>query len=73
MPKEDNPYLGFRAIRYCLKNKELYMTQLRSFVRASAFGDIRIMAPLVTCVDELCAVREMVSNIMKEYDTIGVQ
>ena len=73
MPKEDNPFLGFRAIRYCLKNKELYMTQLRALVRASAYGDIRIMAPLVTCVDELRAVREMVSNIMKEYDTIGVQ
>ena len=49
------------------------MTQLRALVRASAYGDIRIMAPLVTCVDELRAVREMVSNIMKEYDTIGVQ
>lgn len=73
MPKEDNPFLGFRAIRYCLKNKELYIKQLRALIRASAYGDIRIMVPLVTCVDEIRSVREMVCSIMKEYDSTGVQ
>lgn len=72
MKKEENPFLGFRAIRYCLKNKDLYMTQLRALVRASAFGDIRIMVPLVTCVDEIRAVKAMVKDIMAEYSASGI-
>lgn len=72
MKKEENPFLGFRAIRYCLKNKDLYMTQLRALVRASAFGDIRIMIPLVTCVDEIRAVKAMVKEIMTEYSASGI-
>ncbi|MDE6149574.1 MAG: phosphoenolpyruvate--protein phosphotransferase [Ruminococcus sp.] len=72
MKKEENPFLGFRAIRYCLKNKDLYMTQLRALVRASAFGDIRIMVPLVTCVDEIRAVKDMVKAIMDEYSASGI-
>lgn len=72
MKREENPFLGFRAIRYCLKNKDLYMTQLRALVRASAFGDIRIMIPLVTCVDEIRAVKAMVKEIMAEYSASGI-
>lgn len=72
MKREENPFLGFRAIRYCLKNKDLYMTQLRALVKASAFGDIRIMIPLVTCVDEIRAVKAMVKEIMAEYSAIGI-
>lgn len=72
MKKEENPFLGFRAIRYCLKNKDLYMKQLRALVRASAFGDIRIMVPLVTCVDEIRAVKAMVKDIMAEYSASGI-
>lgn len=72
MKREENPFLGFRAIRYCLKNKDLYMTQLRALVKASAFGDIRIMIPLVTCVDEIRAVKAMVKEIMAEYSASGI-
>ncbi len=68
LSKEDNPFLGFRAVRYCLKNRELYTSQLRAILRASAYGDIRIMVPLVTCVDELRAVKEIIKELMSELD-----
>lgn len=72
MTKEENPFLGFRAIRYCLKNREMYSTQLKALVKASAYGDIRIMIPLVTCVDELREVRKMVNEIMREFDSKNI-
>lgn len=68
LEEEENPFLGFRAIRYCLQRTDLYKTQLRALVRASAFGKIKIMVPLVTCVDELRSVKAMVADIMKELD-----
>ena len=52
MEKEDNPFLGFRAVRYCLDRKEMYKIQLRALIRASVFGKIKIMIPLVTCVND---------------------
>ena len=51
--REDNPFLGFRAVRYCLKNKDLYKKQLRALLRAAYFGDVKIMIPLVTSLDEV--------------------
>ncbi len=51
--KEENPFLGHRAIRYCLDNKELFKKQLRALLRASVYGNIKIMLPLVTCVEEV--------------------
>lgn len=66
LPKEDNPFLGYRAIRVCLERKEMYHAQLRALVRASAFGDIRIMVPMITCLDELRQVKEMVEGIKEE-------
>lgn len=72
MKKEDNPFLGFRAIRYCLQNKELYRLQLKALIRASAFGDIRIMIPLITCVDELRQVKIMIKGIMAELDVENI-
>lgn len=68
LKKEENPFLGFRAVRYCLKNKELYQTQLRAILRASAYGNIAIMIPLVTQVDEVTRVRAIVQTIKKELD-----
>ncbi len=68
MEKEQNPFLGFRAIRYCLHNPEMYRAQLRALLRASAYGDLRIMIPLVTGVDELRQVRAMVAELMTELD-----
>lgn len=72
MKKEENPFLGFRAIRYCLKNRKLYADQLHALLRASAFGDIRIMVPMVTCIDELRDVKSMVREIMTQLDSDGI-
>lgn len=68
LEKEENPFLGFRAVRYCLKNRELYHTQLRALLRASAYGNIKIMVPLVTSLNELTEVKEMISQIKTELD-----
>ena len=70
--KEENPFLGYRAVRYCLGNRDNYMIQLRAIVRASAFGKVKIMVPLVTCVEEIRAVKEMVSEIKKDFDEKGI-
>ena len=72
LEEEDNPFLGFRAIRFCLQREDIYKTQLRALVRASAFGKIKIMVPLVTCIEELRQVKAMVTDIMKELDAEGV-
>lgn len=72
LEKEDNPFLGFRAIRFCLQRKDIYETQLKALVRASAFGKIKVMVPLVTGLDELRQVKAMIADIMKEYDAAGV-
>jgi len=69
---EDNPFLGFRAIRYCLQRKDIYKIQLKALLRASAFGKIKIMVPLVTGVDELRQVKAMIKDIMAELDKEGV-
>lgn len=73
LEKEENPFLGFRAIRFCLQRRDIYETQLRALVRASAFGRIKVMIPLVTGVDELRQVKAIVADIMKEYDAAGVE
>ena len=70
--KEENPFLGYRAVRYCLGNKDSYSVQLRAIVRASAFGKVKIMIPLVTCVEEVRAVKEMVAEIKKNFDEKGI-
>lgn len=69
---EDNPFLGFRAIRYCLQRKDIYDIQLKALLRASAFGKIKIMVPLVTGVDELRQVKAIIKDIMAELDKEGV-
>ncbi len=71
LEKEDNPFLGFRAVRYCLKNEDVYKVQLRALLRASAFGDVKIMIPLVTCVEEVRAVKALVKKLMAELDAEG--
>ena len=68
LKKEENPFLGFRAVRYCLKNSEIYKTQLRALLRASAYGDLQIMIPLVTGVDEVRQVKTLIREIRAELD-----
>ena len=71
MVKEENPFMGFRAVRYCLANPDQYKVQLRALLRASAFGDIKIMIPLVTCVEEVVAVKELVEQCKAELTEEG--
>ena len=70
--KEENPFLGYRAVRYCLANPEQYKVQLTALLRASAFGDIKIMVPLVTNIDEIRQVKDLVKECMAELDERGV-
>ena len=69
---EENPFLGFRAIRFCLKRRDIYEVQLRALLRASSFGDIKIMVPLVTGVDELRAVKVILEDIKRQLDKDGI-
>lgn len=70
---EENPFLGYRAVRFCLDRMEdIYKPQLRALLRASAFGNIRIMVPLVTCVDEIRAVKAMVAELKADLDEKGI-
>ena len=70
--KEENPFLGFRAVRYCLANPDMYKTQLRAITRASAFGKAKIMVPLVTTVDEVRDVKKLVEEIKGELRAEGI-
>ncbi len=72
LEKEDNPFLGYRAIRFCLNREDIYKTQLRAILRASAFGKVSIMVPLVTCVKEVRDVKALVEKIKTELDSEGV-
>lgn len=63
MEKEENPFLGHRAVRYCLDNSELYEVQLRALLRASAYGNVKIILPLVTTVTEIKRVRALLERI----------
>lgn len=72
LSKEDNPFMGFRAVRYCLHREDVYKPQLRALLRASAFGNIKIMIPLVTCVDEVREVKAMIENIKAELDSENI-
>jgi phosphoenolpyruvate-protein phosphotransferase (PTS system enzyme I) len=70
--KEDNPVLGLRALRLCMQHRDMFKTQLRALLRASAFGKIKIMFPLVSGVQELRQVKTLVREIRLELDHQGV-
>ena len=73
MEPEENPFMGFRAVRYCLENADQYKVQLRALLRAGAFGDVKIMVPLVTCVEEVRAVKALVEECKAELESEGFQ
>ena len=70
--KEDNPVLGLRGLRLCMKHRDMFKTQLRALLRASAFGNIKIMFPLVSGVQELRQVKTLVREIRNELDEQGI-
>ncbi|MGI6229340.1 MAG: phosphoenolpyruvate--protein phosphotransferase [Tractidigestivibacter sp.] len=72
MQHEDNPFMGFRAVRYCLNNPDQYKVQLTALLRASAFGDIKIMLPLVTCIDEVRQAKDLIEECKHDLDERGV-
>lgn len=73
LEKDENPFLGYRAIRLCLDRKEdIYKPQLRALLRASAYGNIRIMVPLVTCIEEYRQARALVEELKGELDSKGI-
>lgn len=71
-PPEDNPFLGVRGIRFCQKEKELFKTQLRAILRASAFGNISIMIPMVTYPQEMETARELIAACREELKSEGI-
>ena len=71
--KEENPFMGFRAIRYCLKNRDSFRIQLRAILRASAFGNVSIMFPLITCVEEVREGKALVEELKEELTAQGIE
>lgn len=73
IPKEENPFLGFRAIRYCLKDIQLFKTQLRALLRASIFGNLRIMFPMISGLEEVIAAKSILEECKNEVKRDGLQ
>ena len=71
MPEEMNPFLGYRAIRLCLDRKELFKVQLRALLRASAFGNLKIMFPMISSLSEFKAAKELLKECMNELKAEG--
>ncbi len=72
IPREDNPFLGYRAIRVCLDRPELFKTQLRALLRASIYGQLGIMFPMITGVAEVRRAKELVREVQAELRENGV-
>ena len=70
--KESNPFLGNRSIRYLLSNPDVFRTQLRAILRASCYGRLCMMYPMVSCVDELREAAELLASVKRELDAEGV-
>ncbi|MCH5267381.1 MAG: phosphoenolpyruvate--protein phosphotransferase [Lachnospiraceae bacterium] len=73
MEHEENPALGYRAIRICLTRPEVFKTQLRALLRASIYGKIAIMYPMITSMEEIKRIKEIVREVRKELDTEGLR
>jgi len=72
MPLEANPALGLRAIRYCLKRPEVFRTQLRAILRAAAFGDVRILIPMVSSYFEICETKRLLDEAAETLEKDGL-
>ena len=71
LPKEMNPFLGYRAIRISLENKDMFKTQLRAILRASQYGQIKIMYPMISSINEIRKADAILEECKKELDEIG--
>ncbi len=72
LPQEENPAMGLRAIRICLTRPEVFTTQLRAILRASAFGKVSIMFPMIISVDEVKKIKAIVEDVKKSLDADGI-
>jgi phosphotransferase system enzyme I (PtsI) len=72
-PSEPNPFLGWRAIRMCLDQPDLFKTQLRALLRSAMHGDVRIMLPLIVTVDEVRQAKRLLADAAAELDARGVE
>ena len=70
--KEENPAMGYRAIRICLKQPEIFRTQLRALFRAAVFGNLSVMYPMIISVEEVRKIYEIVDSVKAELDSDGV-
>jgi len=69
---ERNPALGLRAIRYCLKNPDVFITQLRAILRAASFGNVRILFPMISSNDELCEAKRILNQAADSLEKEGI-
>lgn len=70
--QEDNPAMGYRAIRICLKRPEIFKTQLRALLRAAVFGNLSIMYPMITSVEEVQQIYGIVKEVQEELDSLQI-
>lgn len=70
--QEENPAMGYRAIRICLKQPEIFKTQLRALLRAAVFGNLSIMYPMITSVEEVQQINKIVKEVQEELDDLQI-
>src|SRR5256714_2862984 len=71
VPQEMNPFLGWRAIRFCLQQRDIFRAQLRAILRASVEGNVKMMYPMISCLDELLEANELVEKFNRELKAEG--
>ena len=72
LEKEDNPAMGYRAIRICLKQPDIFRTQLRALLRASVFGNLSVMYPMITSTEEVKQIYQIVESVRKELEADNI-
>ncbi len=73
LPHEENPALGCRGVRLCLDKRDIFITQLRALLRASIHGKLAIMVPMITTLDEVCTVKEILNNVKLQLNAEGIR
>jgi phosphotransferase system enzyme I (PtsI) len=73
IPDENNPFLGYRAIRICLNQKDIFFTQLKAILRASVFGNLKIMFPMICNVDEVRLAKDCLQEVKHELTSSGIE
>lgn len=66
IPEEENPFLGLRAIRLCLERRDIFKTQLRAILRASVVGNVKILFPMISCLDEILETKKILAEVQQE-------